>query len=222
MSRNILITGANRGIGLAMAQQLSAQGDTVYALVRKASDALSQCNQVQIIENIDVTDTDALKSATQSLAGVNIDILINNAGILADEVLGNLDFESIRRQFEVNCLGPLKVTEAFLGNLSDGSKVAQVTSRMGSIEDNTSGGRYGYRISKTALNSASMSLARDLKPNGIAVALLHPGYVQTDMVNNMGDVSAATAAKGLLQRIEELDLNNSGSFWHANGELLPW
>jgi len=114
------------------------------------------------------------------------------------------------------------VTHALLPHLKSGSKIANITSRMGSIEDNTSGAYYGYRASKAALNALGKSLAIDLKPKGIAVAQLHPGFVQTRMVGFNGDISPEKAASGLCQRIEELNIENSGGFWHSNGESLPW
>jgi len=106
--------------------------------------------------------------------------------------------------------------------LKAGAKIALVTSRMGSIADNDSGGSYGYRMSKAALNAAGVSLARDLQARGIAVAILHPGYVRTDMTGHSGLIDVDEAVNGLLERIDELNLDNSGSFWHRNGELLPW
>ncbi|MAL84047.1 MAG: short-chain dehydrogenase, partial [Idiomarina sp.] len=127
-----------------------------------------------------------------------------------------------RAQFEVNALAPLRVTEALLPNLKEGSKVAMITSRMGSIADNGSGSRYGYRMSKAALNAAGKSLSLDLKDQGISVVLLHPGFVQTDMVNHAGDIPAETAAERLIQRIDELSLDTTGQFFHSNGEGLPW
>jgi NAD(P)-dependent dehydrogenase (short-subunit alcohol dehydrogenase family) len=111
---------------------------------------------------------------------------------------------------------------ALLPCLERGAKVALITSRMGSIADNGSGGAYGYRMSKAALNAAGMSLARDLASRGIAVVLLHPGYVKTEMTGGSGNVSAEKSASQLIGRIEALDLAHSGSFWHANGETLPW
>ena len=138
------------------------------------------------------------------------------------EELGSIDYDSVQRQFEVNTLAPLRLTEMLLSNLSAGSKIIMITSRMGSLKDNGSGSYYGYRMSKTALNSAAVSLARDLESRQIMVALLHPGFVQTGMVNFAGDISTEQAAEGLLDRIDELSLENSGSFWHVNGELLPW
>ena len=122
----------------------------------------------------------------------------------------------------MNALAPLRVTEALLPNLKEGSKVAMITSRMGSIADNGSGSRYGYRMSKAALNAAGKSLSLDLKDQGISVVLLHPGFVQTDMVNHAGDIPAETAAERLIQRIDELSLDTTGQFFHSNGEGLPW
>jgi len=142
--------------------------------------------------------------------------------MLRDESLGEIDFDSIRSQMEINAYAPLRVSEALLDNLGEGARIANITSRMGSIADNDSGGRYGYRVSKAALNAFGKSLAMDLKPRGIAVAQIHPGYVKTRMVNFGGMISAEEAAAGIAQRIEELTLENSGGFWHSNGEALPW
>jgi len=124
-------------------------------------------------------------------------------------------------QFRVNTLGPLRVTEALLDNLAEGSKVAIVTSRVGSIEDNSSGGNYGYRASKAAVNMVGTNLKHDLMQRQIAVALLHPGLVATDMTSGTG-IDPADSARGLIQCIDDLDLANSGGFWHAEGYELPW
>ena len=219
--KNILVTGANRGIGLALCRQLKAQGQNVFAVCRSSSPELEQLG-VQTISGIDVTDDDSLAKLNQQLGDTDIDILINNAGILANNVLGEIDYQSVMQQFAVNAIGPLKVTESLLSFLHPGSKVLIVTSRMGSMSDNDSGGQYGYRMSKAAVNMAGTSLAVDLKPKGIAVGLLHPGYVKTDMTGKQGFVDTAHSAKGLLARIEELNLDNTGAFWHADGEQLPW
>jgi NAD(P)-dependent dehydrogenase (short-subunit alcohol dehydrogenase family) len=157
------------------------------------------------------------------LGDTAIDGLINNAGIVKRVTLEDLDFDSIREQFEVNALGALRVTHALLPNLKAGSKIVLMTSRMGSIADNTSGSSYGYRMSKVALSMAGKSLAHDLKPRGIAVAILHPGLVQTRMTNfTTSGITREESVKGLLARIDELTLENTGTFWHANGEVLPW
>ncbi len=155
------------------------------------------------------------------LSNIKLDLLINNAGILDSMNLNNLDYDSMRRQFEINTLGPLRVSENFLPNLSEGSKIAIITSRMGSIADG-SGGQYGYRISKTAVNMAGSCLAHDLKDHGIAVALLHPGYVRTGMTGNNGLINTDESAQGLIQRIEELNIENTGGFWHTDGTELTW
>jgi NAD(P)-dependent dehydrogenase (short-subunit alcohol dehydrogenase family) len=152
-----------------------------------------------------------------------LDGVILNAGILNFNGLDDLDPESIRQQFEVNALAPLRLASVLISNLSAGSWIALMTSRMGSIADNTSGGSYGYRMSKAALNIAGKSLALDLKPKGIAVAILHPGLVSTRMINfNPNGISPQQSVEGLLQRIDALTLETSGSFWHANGTALPW
>lgn len=221
MSR-IVITGANRGIGLELCSYFSRQGHEVYAACRTASPALVQLEKVTVVEGIDVSRDGGVDNLREMLTGKTVDILINNAGVLISDSFGDLAYEDIRLQFEVNAVGPLRVTEALSANLQAGAKVAMITSRMGSIADNTSGGLYGYRMSKAALNAAGVSLARDLAQRGIAVALLHPGFVQTEMVDFAGDISPAIAAERLAARIDELTLENSGSFWHSNGEQLPW
>ncbi len=217
-----VITGANRGIGYEYCRQLQQRGDRVIAVCRQPSEELTALG-VTLETGIDLTDEAAVAELAQRLQGTAIDVLINNAGIAERITLENLDFDSIRRQFEVNAIAPLRLTAALLPDLSTGSKVAIMTSRMGSIADNTSGSSYGYRMSKVALSMAGKSLAHDLKPRGIAVAILHPGLVQTRMTGftNSG-ITPAEAVKGLLARIDELTLDNSGTFWHSNGEVLPW
>jgi NAD(P)-dependent dehydrogenase (short-subunit alcohol dehydrogenase family) len=218
---NAIVTGANRGIGLQLCQALQDRGYTITALCRRPSDALTELG-INVHENYDVTDAAAIDAFAQSVAPDTVDLLINNAGILESTSLDDLDVESVQRQFEVNALGPLRVTRSLLHAFKKGAKIALVTSRMGSIADNDSGGSYGYRMSKAALNAAGMSLARDLNARGVAVAILHPGYVKTDMTGQSGLIEADESVAGLLQRIDELDLNNSGTFWHTNGEILPW
>lgn len=217
----VVITGANRGIGLELCKHYVKAGHEVYAACRQTSKGLSDSG-AQIIEGIDVSTATGIDALAQALHGKSIDILINNAGILKSQSLGTIDYDDVERQFVVNAIGPLRVTESLLPNLRKGAKVALITSRMGSIADNTSGGSYGYRMSKAALNAAGMSLARDLEPRGVSVAILHPGYVQTDMVGGSGDITPAVSAERLAQRIEELNLKTSGGFWHSNGEQLPW
>jgi len=216
-----IVTGANRGIGLEFCRALTGLGYDVAALCRTPGDELTALG-VTVISGIDVTSDDALGNFADSLENKSVDLLINNAGILESTSLENFDTESMSRQFEVNALGPLRVTHAFLETLKDGAKVALVTSRMGSIADNTSGGSYGYRMSKAALNAAGVSLAHDLADRKIAVAILHPGYVRTGMTGNSGLIDTDESVAGLLARIDELTPETSGTFWHTNGEVLPW
>ncbi|HAZ46657.1 MAG TPA: short-chain dehydrogenase [Cyanobacteria bacterium UBA11369] len=217
-----LVTGTNRGIGYEYCRQLLFVGDVVIAVCRSASFELKQLG-LRVEEGIDITFDTSVASLCDRLGDTQIDALINNAGILKRVTLQDLDFESIREQFEVNALGSLRVTHTLLPLLKTGSKIVLMTSRMGSIGDNTSGSSYGYRMSKVALSMAGKSLAHDLKPRGIAVAILHPGLVQTRMTNfTSGGITPEESVKGLLARIDQLTLENTGTFWHANGEVLPW
>ena len=217
-----LVTGANRGIGLEYCHQLKERGDDVIAVCRSASDELNNLG-IRVETDIDITDESSIANLLKQLDGESIDVLINNAGIVERMGLDNLDFDSIRRQFEVNAIAPLRLTQALLANLKSGSKVIMMTSRMGSIDDNTSGGQYGYRMSKVAMSMAGKSLSEDLKSKGIPVAILHPGLVKTRMTNfTASGITTETSVKGLLARIDELNMDNTGTFWHANGEVLPW
>lgn len=215
-----LVTGANRGIGLELCKQLRERGYEVVATCRRSSPPLDALG-VTVIAGVDVGDDGSVAMLARQLAGSRIDLLVNNAGILTVESLADMDYDRIRRQFEINTLGPLRVTTALLPNLHEGAKVVIITSRMGSIGDNGSGGYYGYRISKAGVNMAGVSLARDLKSRGIAVFILHPGMVATEMTDGQGIPPAQSAAM-LLARIEEFGMAQTGTFHHANGETLPW
>ena len=219
--KNIVITGASRGIGLSLSKHYKQKGHKVHSVCRQASAELDALG-VHIIDGIDVADAVAVKKLAKALANVEIDLLINNAGLWKDEVLGSIDFDSIQAQMEVNAYGSLRVSEALQNNFTDNAKIAMITSRMGSITDNTSGGRYGYRMSKAALNIAAVSLGHDLSSRGVAVAIIHPGLVGTQMVGGVGDITPDQAATRIVQRIDDLTLETSGSFWHSNGERLPW
>lgn len=216
----VLVTGANRGIGLQLCKQLAERGDAVIAVCREASDELSELD-VRLIDGIDVSSGTAVETLRQELDGQPIDVLINNAGILRRDTFGDIDYDIMTEQYRVNTLGPLRVTEALADNLHEGSKVAIVSSRVGSIEDNGSGGNYGYRASKAAVNMIGTNLKHELLPRGIAVAILHPGLVATDMTGGSG-IAPADSARGLIERVDELTLENTGGFWHAEGYTLPW
>ncbi len=219
---NYLITGSNRGIGLEYCRQLKERGEEVIATCRSSSPELDELG-VRIESGVDVSSGESVLKLKDRLEGVYIDVLIQNAGIAEFNSLSNLDPVSVIRQFEVNALSPLCFIHAFLGNMGKGSKIALMTSRMGSIDDNTSGGSYGYRMSKVALCMAGKSLSVDLEPRGITVAILHPGLVSTRMTGfTSNGITTKESVEGLLSRIDLLSVENSGTFWHSNGKILPW
>src|SRR4051812_34440560 len=216
-----LITGANRGIGLSLAGRLAARGDQVVAVCRQSSPELAAL-KVQVESGVDVTSDAAVAALARKIGAASLDLLILNAGILRHDDLKNVDLEEVRSQIEVNAIAPLRITQALLPALRPGAKIAVITSRMGSMGDNGSGGYYGYRMSKAAVNAVGVSLARDLARVGVAVAILHPGYVRTDMTEGKGNLDADESARLLIERIDALTLDSSGTFWHANGQVLPW
>ena len=220
--KNVIITGANRGIGLELVK-IYAKEAKVFALCRQRSDELDGLKGVTVIEDVDLRSQESINKAVQKCTG-RIDLLISNAGVFhRDEGgIGNIDIESIQDHMTVNTLAPLTLIQTALYHLGSGSKVALISSRMGSITDNTSGGFYGYRMSKAALNALGKSLAVDLKPKNITVAILHPGMVKTKITGYQGQYTPEEAAVGLAKRIEALTLENTGSFVHAQGEILPW
>ena len=217
-----LITGANRGIGLELVRQLKHRGEDVIATCRSTSSELNSLS-VRIETGVDITSGDSVINLRENLNDTKVDVLIQNAGIAEFNSLSNLDPQSILHQFEVNALSPLCFVQTMLSTLNKSAKIALISSRMGSIEDNLSGGSYGYRMSKVALCMAGKSLSVDLKPKDIAVAILHPGLVSTRMTGfTSNGIQPKESVKGLIQRIDELTLYNTGTFWHSNGEILTW
>ncbi|TYZ60589.1 hypothetical protein PybrP1_004533 [[Pythium] brassicae (nom. inval.)] len=222
--KTVLITGANRGIGLAFASHYSRLGWKVIASARSldTADELKQLAPSQLLP-LDTGDEQSILAAAEALKGEPIDLLINNAGVFEGGNLAASTKEDLMRNFEVNTVGPFLMTRAFLPHLRLAAQVrgaafvAQVTSRMGSIADNTSGGSYGYRASKTALNMVAKSLAFDLKPDSVGCLLLHPGYVATRMVGHTGNVSPAQSVAGMAKIIEDATLEDSGKFFHFEG-----
>ncbi|RLK46833.1 short-subunit dehydrogenase [Alkalispirillum mobile] len=220
-----LIIGASRGIGLELVRQLTQRGDDVIAAVR-SSNAELDATGADIHTGVDVTRHDSLHELADKLGNQPLEWLLVVAGVMSKQRLGQLDqdaVDGIRQQFETNALGPLMAAEALSPWLAPGGKLGILTSRMGSLADNTSGNSYGYRMSKAAVNMAGVSLAHDLQEREIAVALLHPGWVRTDMTRHDGLIDPEESAAGIIQRMDALTLDQTGRFWHApKGEPLPW
>ena len=217
-----LITGSNRGIGLELCKQIHNRGDKVIATCRKTSQELDSLG-VRIEENVEITSENSIKALSKNLSGVNLDCLIHNAGIYEFNSFGELDKDSILRQFKVNALAPILLTQNLKRFLKRKSKIAFITSRMGSIGDNTSGSSYGYRMSKVALSMAAKSLSIDLVEDEILVTILHPGLVSTRMTGfTQNGISTEESVRGILKRIDNLNKKNTGLFFHSNGDILPW
>ena len=217
-----LITGSNRGIGLELCNQIHNRGDEVIATCRRASPELINLG-VRIEENIDISSEEAITNLAKKLSGINLHCIINNAGIYEFNSLDDFQKKSILRQFEINAFSPIFMTQSLKHLLKRSSKVAFITSRMGSIGDNSSGSSYGYRMSKVALSMGAKSLSLDLLKEEIYVAILHPGLVSTRMTGfTRNGITTEESANGILKRIDSLNRNNSGTFWHANGQVLPW
>lgn len=187
--------------------------------------AESSSGLVRVIA-LDVSDLASVRAAARALAGTPIDLLINNAGVGSPrgQKLGNLDYTAWARVLDVNTLGPMRVTEAFLEHLAagDGKKVVTITSGMGSIADNSSGGSYAYRSSKAAVNMVVKSLSHDLAPRGITCIVMNPGWVRTDMGGPGGKISPAESIAGMRRVIAGLKPADSGNFFNYDGRSYPW
>jgi NAD(P)-dependent dehydrogenase (short-subunit alcohol dehydrogenase family) len=216
-----VVTGASRGIGLELVRQLAARGTETVAVCRRRSPQLDALG-VEVEDGCDVTKPDTWARLATRLEARDIDLLVHNAGMLVSDRLDDVKPADVRAQFELNALAPLFLTQALRPRLRNGAKLVLITSRMGSMGDNGSGAYYGYRMSKAALNAAGVSLAIDLKPQGVAVAILHPGAVRTGMTGGSGMIDTDESVRGLLRRIDELTLETSGRFLHQNGQPLPW
>jgi len=228
-SQTVLITGANRGIGLEYVRQYAQDGNTVYATVRDIAlatelQALAEKHsQIQVLA-LDIADITAIQSLAHQLSAVSIDILISNAGAYPPSRFGKTDPQTWLQAFQVNTLTTYYLAEAFLPHMqrSGQAKLIAMTSKMGSMADNSSGGEYIYRSTKTALNMVVKSLSLDLQPFNIAVAALHPGWVRTDMGGPNGLIDTETSVTGLRKVIAGLDQNQSGEFIAYDGKPVPW
>ena len=231
--RRVFITGSNRGIGLALAQHLAEAGHTVFAAARRPEQASAlyalarrHAGRVHVVP-LDVTDEAAIRAAAQRVQAVahGLDWLINNAGVLArDERWDTLDPAAMQDAFRVNAIAPLIVAKHFVPLLRQGQAplICQMTSVMGSIALTEGGGYYSYRGSKAALNMMSVVLAHELRPLGITVVLMHPGWVRTDMGGAAAPLAPKTSAQGIVRVLEGLTLADSGRFLTWEGRELPW
>jgi NAD(P)-dependent dehydrogenase (short-subunit alcohol dehydrogenase family) len=227
-----LITGANRGLGLEFTRQYAADGWQVYATCRDPNSAselrrLSDASdhKVQIIV-LDVTDLASIKAAARELEGQPIDLLLNNAGVGAPrgQTIGNIDYKSWAHVLDVNTLGPLRVSEAFVENVARSKRklIVTLTSGMGSIADNISGGAFAYRSSKAAVNMVMRSVAIDLAPRGIICVVFNPGWVRTDMGGPRGTQTPAESVTKLRRLIDSLEPAHSGKFFNHDGREYAW
>ncbi len=228
-----LIIGADQGIAHAMAIALHERGDDVLAATLGEGADLAE-RGIAVESNVNVTSDDAVASLAKRVAndGLDLDWLINVAGVMFLDTIDTVDYDDVRRQFEINTIGPLRVVRALRDHLTEGSKVGIFTSRVGSLNDNSSGGDYAYRISKAAANMVALNLSIDLGKRGVAVQALHPGLVNTNLLDVMNpedkERAAAilstpeSAAAGVISVLDALTVESAGKFQHGNGDILPW
>jgi NAD(P)-dependent dehydrogenase (short-subunit alcohol dehydrogenase family) len=227
-----LITGANRGLGLEFARQYAAEGWQVYATCRDPNSAselhrLADASDYKVqIMALDVTDLASVKTAAKELEGQAIDLLLNNAGVGGPrgQTIGNIDYDAWANVLDVNTLGPLRVSEAFVDHVAGSERklIVTLTSGMGSIADNTSGGAFAYRSSKAAVNMVMRSLAIDLAPRGITCVVINPGWVRTDMGGPHGTQTPAESVTKLRRLIDNLKPIHSGKFFNHDGREYAW
>lgn len=221
----VLITGANRGIGLELARQYADNGWTVIGTARRpaAADDLNELD-VRVVQ-LDVTDQASVDNMADELSGVAIDVLINNAGILPDMGgIDDIDIAVYEQILDVNTVGPMRVTQALMPNLRAGKmkKILNTTSGLGSIAGNRSGGFFGYRESKAALNMFTVTLARELAPEGFTCIVMNPGWVRTDMGGPSAPTSVQQSASGIRSVISQISTDDNGTFWNFEGGNEAW
>jgi len=227
----VVVTGANRGLGLGLARAYAARGDEVCATARKPSEAIElqslsrdSAGKVSVHE-LDVRSDDQARALAAAIGDAAVDVLINNAGVSGkwSTSLQTFDAEEALRCFDVNALGAIRVTRALLPNLRAArGKIVNVTSLMGSIADNGSGRGYAYRMSKAALNMATCNIAHDVKGFGGTALALHPGWVKTEMGGEGAPEEIRDAVARIVATIERASAESNGKFWHAKGNELPW
>ena len=227
----VLITGTNRGIGLEFAKQFIARGDTLLATCRDIAsatelDRLKVNNEKLQIFELDVSSQESMESLPEKLEGQAIDIFINNAGVYGprDSEFGYVSTGEWAKVFQINAKAPMILTQLLIENLHDGfeKKLIYISSKMGSIDDNKGGGSYVYRSSKAALNAVAKSIAVDLGNSGYSVAVLHPGWVQTGMGGPNALIDTGTSVSNMINVIDNLNTQNSGSFFNYDGVIIPW
>ena len=225
----VLVTGANRGLGYEFVKQYSENKFDVFACCRNVNEAKKLKELAEISENIkiyelDVGNVKTIQNLSKQLQNEKIDVLINNAGIYRSSTIGNINYEEWIESFKVNTIAPYQIVENFLEQIinSDLKKIVSITSKMGSIDDNTSGGSYIYRSSKTALNSMMRSLTHDLKNQGVATLTLHPGWVRTDMGGPGGWINSIESVQGMIKQIDKLTIDDSGKYLDYAGKTINW
>jgi len=223
--QTVLITGANRGIGLEYARQFAAKGFNVIGTARDPAAATELRAIIERIEALDVADAASVAALAKRLDGMAIDILINNAGVGGrdDNDLASIDFEQMQNTFAVNAFGPLRVIQSLMPNLRLGQRklVIGMSSQLGSIE-RSNGGMYAYRASKTALSQFNKILASELGPQGFVFTVLHPGWVQTEMGGANATLTPQESVRGLVGVIEKLGPDDNGRFYDYQGKTIPW
>ena len=223
----VMITGANRGLGLEFARQYADDGWSVIATCRKPEDA-TELNAIDgvTVYPLNVTNFKAVRALADRLKGAAIDVLINNAGVYGPKssALNEIDFDAWEQVLRTNALAPLCVAQCFAAHVaaSDRKCIATLSSKMGSMTDNTSGGSYIYRSSKAAVNAVMKSLANDLGPQGVISVLLHPGWVRTDMGGPSGLIGVEQSVAGMRHVIDAVDMSASGHFYAYDGAEIPW
>ena len=227
----ILVTGANRGLGIEFVEQYLNEGNEVIATYRNENSSMdliemgNERSNLKLLQ-LDVSSNKSLNSFAENLGNLPIDIFINNAGVYGprNSSFGNVDEENWIPAIKVNTIAPILMTQLIIKNIRSGAdkKLIYITSKMGSIDDNKGGGAYVYRSSKTALNSVVKSLSVDLENEGMTVALIHPGWVKTDMGGPSALIDKDTSVRGMTEVISNLDISSTGNFYNYDGSIIPW